>query len=233
MFIRNSICVWLIALTASGCAPSIPQWRHDATLMVDRMRLQGAERFLPEEFKSMTEAHVKGEESFSRKDVAKADVFFLLALTKGQLVEERLVELKKRQEEEQRQEAIRKRQLLLQQEMQEELQRRLEKEKALQAEAEARAQAEIRKKADRPRPVRERPLPTHHTAKRGETLPLIAAQADVYNDPALWPLLYRANRDQIKDPRHIWPGQVLRIPRNASREDLAEARRYSQEHQIY
>lgn len=232
MPIRILICAWLIALTASGCAPSIPQWRHDATLMVDRMRLQGAERFLPEEFASMTEAHEKGEGSFSKKDIANADVFFLLALTKGQLVEERLVELKKRQEEEQRQE-VQRRQLLIQQEMQEELQKRLEKEKTLQAEAEARAQAEIRKKAEKPRPVRERQLPTYHTAKRGETLPLIAAQADVYNDPALWPLLYRANRDQIKDPRHIWPGQVLRIPRNVSREDLLEARRYSQEHQIY
>jgi nucleoid-associated protein YgaU len=64
---------------------------------------------------------------------------------------------------------------------------------------------------------------------RGETLPQIAAQSDVYNDLTVWPLLYRANRDQIRDPGHIWPGQVLRIPRNLSREEIAEARRYSQD----
>lgn len=201
--------------------------------MVDRMRLEGAERLLPAEFHSVTEAHDKGEDSYKNRKVTTADEYFLLALTKGKLVEERLVELKHRQEEAQRQEVIRKRQLLLQLEMQEELQRKLEKEKALQAEAEARAQAEIKKKIEKPRPVRERPLPSSYTAKRGESLPLIAAQSDVYNDPSLWPLLYRANRDQIKDPRHIWPGQVLRIPRNVSKDDLAEARRYSQEHQIY
>jgi nucleoid-associated protein YgaU len=31
-------------------------------------------------------------------------------------------------------------------------------------------------------------------------------------DPTLWPLLYRANRDQIKDPSLLYPGQRLTIP---------------------
>lgn len=202
--------------------------------MIDRMRIQGAERLLPEEFESASEARDTGEEYFLKEDIAKADAFFLLAVTKGKLLEERLTELSKRQEEEKRQEASRQRELLLQRKVQEELQRKREEERALQAEAEARAQIELKKKAEKPRPVvRERPLASYHTAKRGETLPLIAAQPEVYNDPALWPLLYRANRDQIKDPRHIWPGQVLRIPRNNSREEVSEARRYSQEHPIY
>jgi nucleoid-associated protein YgaU len=67
----------------------------------------------------------------------------------------------------------------------------------------------------------------------GETLPLIAAQPEVYGDATLWPLLYRANRDQIRDPRHLWPGQVLRIPRTFSREDLTEARRFAQDKQLF
>lgn len=233
MSIRTILCASLFALTVSGCAPSVSVWRHDATLMIDRMRMQGAERLLPEEFRSVAEARDSGEDWLAKKDLAKADDYFLLALTKGKLVEDELAELTKRQEEEQRLELIRKREIILQQEMQDELQRKLEKEKALQAEAAARAQLEAKKKIEKQRPVRERPLPSYHTAKRGESLPLIAAQAEVYNDPALWPLLYRANRDQIKDPRHIWPGQVLRIPRSPSREDLVEARRYSQEHPIY
>jgi nucleoid-associated protein YgaU len=68
---------------------------------------------------------------------------------------------------------------------------------------------------------------------RGESLPFIASQPQVYGDRTLWPLIYRANRDQIRDPRHIWPGQVLRIPRNMGREDVAEARRYAQERGLH
>ena len=88
---------------------------------------------------------------------------------------------------------------------------------------------ETRKKAEKPRQNKERLQAAYHTVKRGETLPQIAAQPDVYNDHTLWPLIYRANRDQIRDPRQIWPGQVLRIPRNIGRDDIAEARRYGQE----
>jgi nucleoid-associated protein YgaU len=85
------------------------------------------------------------------------------------------------------------------------------------------------KKAEKTGQNKEKPLPVYHTVMHGETLPQIAARPDVYNDLALWPLLYRANRDQIRDPGHIQPGQVLRIPRNMSREETAEARRYGLE----
>ena len=44
----------------------------------------------------------------------------------------------------------------------------------------------------------------------GQTLWHIAAE--VAGDPYLWPLLYRANRDQIKDPSLLYPGQELTIP---------------------
>jgi nucleoid-associated protein YgaU len=103
-------------------------------------------------------------------------------------------------------------------------------EQAARAAAEAQAQAR-REAAER---IRQQIKPvTHHTVKRGETLPQIAALAEVYNDHTLWPLLYRANRDQIRDPRQIWPGQVLRIPRGMTREEIAEARRYSQEKSLH
>jgi nucleoid-associated protein YgaU len=49
-----------------------------------------------------------------------------------------------------------------------------------------------------------------HVVQPGETLWRIAAQ--VTGDPHLWPLLYRANRDQIVDPSRLYPGQVLSIP---------------------
>lgn len=34
----------------------------------------------------------------------------------------------------------------------------------------------------------------------------------LYNDASLWPAIYLANRDQIKDPDLIFPGQKLKIP---------------------
>jgi nucleoid-associated protein YgaU len=54
----------------------------------------------------------------------------------------------------------------------------------------------------------------------------------IYGDPLLWPLIYRANRDQIRDPRRLWPGQILRIPRTAGKEEMAEARRFAQDKQM-
>ena len=51
-----------------------------------------------------------------------------------------------------------------------------------------------------------------HIVEPGETLWSIAAQPDVYADPYLWPLIYKANRDQIQDPSRIYPTQRLLIP---------------------
>jgi nucleoid-associated protein YgaU len=67
----------------------------------------------------------------------------------------------------------------------------------------------------------------------GETLWSIAARREVYADPLLWPLLYQANRDQIKDPQHIYAGQVLAIPRNLSAADLEQAREKARKSDIF
>ncbi|WP_303720257.1 LysM peptidoglycan-binding domain-containing protein [Malonomonas rubra] len=57
-----------------------------------------------------------------------------------------------------------------------------------------------------------------------ENLQMIASRPDVYNDGMLWPLLYKANRDQIKDPKEIFPGQILQIPRDKNKEEIEAAR---------
>jgi nucleoid-associated protein YgaU len=51
-----------------------------------------------------------------------------------------------------------------------------------------------------------------HVVEPGETLWSIAALSDVYADPYLWPVIYKFNRDQIKDPARIYAGQRLQIP---------------------
>jgi nucleoid-associated protein YgaU len=49
-----------------------------------------------------------------------------------------------------------------------------------------------------------------HVVKKGETLSKIAAH--YYGDPSLYPTIFEANRDQLKDPNLIRIGQKLRIP---------------------
>jgi len=49
-----------------------------------------------------------------------------------------------------------------------------------------------------------------HRVKPGETLWTIA-RAHI-GDGRLWVALYTANRDQIKDPSRLYPGQELTIP---------------------
>jgi nucleoid-associated protein YgaU len=56
-------------------------------------------------------------------------------------------------------------------------------------------------------------FPTSWTVYRGEYLSKIAGYWEIYDDPAKWPRIYEANKDQIKDPDLINPGQVLEIPR--------------------
>ena len=49
-----------------------------------------------------------------------------------------------------------------------------------------------------------------HVVQPGETLWQIAL--NLSGNPHRWPELYRANRDQIKDPSLLYPGQRLAIP---------------------
>jgi len=52
-----------------------------------------------------------------------------------------------------------------------------------------------------------------YTVLEGETLSKISGYHFIYNDPAKWGIIYRANRDQIKDPNIINPDLILKIPR--------------------
>lgn len=67
--------------------------------------------------------------------------------------------------------------------------------------------------------------PTIYVVKKGDTLPSIAARHEIYNDSFMWPLIYKANRDQIKDPKSIYAGQDFKIPRDITMEEIIQARR--------
>lgn len=56
-------------------------------------------------------------------------------------------------------------------------------------------------------------LPVTHTVSKGECLWWISEYKHVYNDPFMWPLIFKANRTQINNPDLIYPGQQFDIPR--------------------
>ena len=63
-----------------------------------------------------------------------------------------------------------------------------------------------------------------HVVEAGETLWSISAKSDVYDDPYLWPVIYKFNRDQIQDPARIYPQQRLLIPIHVEEPARREAR---------
>jgi len=57
----------------------------------------------------------------------------------------------------------------------------------------------------------------------GDNLWNISGKEAVYANPYQWPLIYKANRDKIKDADLIYAGQVFDIDRNASSTDVNAA----------
>ncbi len=55
-----------------------------------------------------------------------------------------------------------------------------------------------------------------YTVARGDCLWCISEQPSIYGNPFKWPLIFKANKNQIQDADLIYPGQKLSIDRNAS-----------------
>jgi len=64
-------------------------------------------------------------------------------------------------------------------------------------------------------------MPAYHQVTKGECLWTIAQE--IYGDPYQWPLIFRANRDKIRNPDVIHPRQNLTIPKDVSQEEIDQA----------
>ena len=56
------------------------------------------------------------------------------------------------------------------------------------------------------------PKELSYEVMKGDHLWGIASKREIYNDPYMWPRIYRANKDQIDDPDLIYPKQVFNVP---------------------
>jgi len=206
------LSAWCCLLVSCAAQTPPPSWRLQTMTLVDELSLQDAPRLFPEEYRNIVETFEHGEAVLQvQKNDKEADAYYLLALQKGGLLKGELQRLKRQAEEEARRLAAERAARAEEERLLQEAARaeeRLQEQNRLKAAAEAAAAKA--KAAPKDASV---PLPSTYTVRRGETLPQIAGRTEIYNDVSLWPLIYRANRDQIRDPKRLWPGQVLTIPR--------------------
>ena len=216
-------------LQITGCTGHVPTWRDKATVLVEELGRQDAGKLFPQEFRNLLETFEHGEAVFHvREDDLEADTYYQLAFQKASLLRSELRLTRRRLAEEERQRAAEKALMAEEEHLMREAaaaELRLREQERLQSSGAGRdtSTSAARYSAKEPK----QHLPVSYTVRRGETLPQIAGRAEIYNDSSLWPIIYRANRDQISDPKRLWPGQALVIPRHFSRDDAVEARRYS------
>jgi len=223
----------VLLLIVAACAAPVSRFRNDSVMALQKVRASGLEALFPLEAKDFYSTVNLGNSELAKGEISAADAYYNLALGKAGILQDLYLKELKRREEAAALELEKKRQAAAELELQkqkerdqaEELAREASRIKRLEAE-----RAEARRKAERKE--KEPPLVSRHTVKRGETLPQIAAALEVYGDASLWPLIYKANRDQSSNPAVLWPGQALRIPRNADKNDITEARRFASEHSL-
>ncbi|MEI6206188.1 MAG: LysM peptidoglycan-binding domain-containing protein [Desulfuromonadales bacterium] len=227
---RFAACILLLGLLQlTGCSSPEPTWRNKVAPLVEELGRQNAIKFFPQEYRSLLETFEHGEAIFHvREDDLEADIYYQLAFQKADLLSSELRLVKQRLDDEERQRAI--------EEIQKAEEDRLMREAAeaelrlLEQERIQSLEAERKSTLSNIKPVIKEPRQqflASYTVRRGETLPQIAGRSEIYNDSSLWPIIYRANRDQISDPKRLWPGQMLVIPRHFSRDDAVGARLYS------
>ena len=73
------------------------------------------------------------------------------------------------------------------------------------------------------------PSQASYVVKRGDSLWKIAGKQDVLGDSFRWPLLFKANRDQIQDPDFIQVNEDLNYQTSYTSDEIADAVKKAEE----
>ena len=73
------------------------------------------------------------------------------------------------------------------------------------------------------------PEPLFYTVSKNDNLWNIAAKSSIYGDPLLWPLIFKANAEQIRNADLISAGQMLTIEPNPPESDKDAARQHAKQ----
>lgn len=76
---------------------------------------------------------------------------------------------------------------------------------------------------EEPTPAIAKKASKKYVVKKGDTLWDIAGKQSIYGDFFQWPLLFKANRDQIEDPDIIEINQELDVRTDWSKEEVEDA----------
>jgi len=227
----------------AGCAKPPVAELETARYLVYHAAEVGAADWSPGEYQLARDALVAAEQQMEKQQyraalrtISLAQRYAEAARIESEHAVARLAELERqRVEKVRRQEEQRQRELAAEQEAaqrQQELERRRQLE-TRQAAARAANAASAAKTPPPPPPPVEPAKVERYEVKAGQNLAEIASLSAVYGDRLLWPLIYRANRKQIKTPREIAPAQLLDIPRDKNIEELEAARQEALELNLF
>ena len=221
---KRLLLIFILMLLVSACAKPPVESMQNVKAVVARAYTIGADRYAPGEYQLASSALQAAELQVTNGEYGKAtrtlelaqryadEAFTIatetnarLAVEKAELAAAAKKEHLKRQAELNRQRKLKQREL---------------KEKATQAVSTATAVVEI-------------VLVDNIVVLIGENLAMIADREQVYGDPLMWPLIYKANRDQIKNPEEIFAGQEFMIPRDKTADEVAAARREALELDLF
>ncbi|MFO7576927.1 MAG: DUF4398 domain-containing protein [Pelovirga sp.] len=225
-----------------ACAKAPVVALEDARQQVNHAAAIGAQTWSPGEYALARSALTAAEQQYAERHYRSASRTLELAQRYADEAT-RITERAKRVQAEAERRRLEEERLAAQQRQQQ-----LEEERSarLRAEEEQRRKVAAARAAAAARVTQEpKPAPVQQPAaadpqpvesyevQAGQTLASIAERPEVYGDSLLWPLIYRANRDQIKAPQEISAGQVLAIPRDKNRDELEAARQEARELDLF
>lgn len=206
---------------------------EQAKLEIEVLYYADLPKYMPQEWSQLKELWQKLEEVEKRKNVDEAYRLYYYITYKASLLEELLHKHKKEEEEKIISAKLsiekEKEKIMLRREMEMKASDGKKEQKATKIEEQILESSpnhikKSKKTIDDVRYKIEKRFPTFYTVKEDDTLERIASLPYIYNDKYYWPLIYKYNRNQIGNPKKLYKGQILKIPRNITMEEIYKAR---------